>query len=123
MFDKQNKCICKDPKRINIPKGNYHPSVKPLKLFCYLIALGVNLKKKNLILDPFLGSGTCALAAKILNQHYIGVEMNKEYYDIAVQRVKPHVVLEFKKTMKDLPNKKSYMQDLTDIVLVKYLGR
>jgi site-specific DNA-methyltransferase (adenine-specific) len=39
------------------------------------------------ILDPFMGSGTTALAAKRLNRHYIGFEISKEYTDIANKRV------------------------------------
>jgi DNA modification methylase len=40
-----------------------------------------------LVLDPFLGSGTTALAARNLKRRYIGVEINPEYVDIACKRV------------------------------------
>lgn len=41
----------------------------------------------GVILDPFIGSGTTAVAAKELNRHYIGFELNKEYYNIAKDRL------------------------------------
>ena len=42
----------------------------------------------NIIYDPFMGSGTTALAAKMHNCNYIGSEISKEYYDFAVDRLK-----------------------------------
>jgi len=39
------------------------------------------------VLDPFIGSGTTALACIKLNRHYIGVEATKEYYDLAIQAI------------------------------------
>jgi len=41
----------------------------------------------DLVLDPFIGSGTTALACIKLNRHYIGVEATKEYYDLAIQAI------------------------------------
>lgn len=40
------------------------------------------------MLDPFIGSGTTAVAAKMLGRHYIGFEINPEYYEIACKRIK-----------------------------------
>jgi site-specific DNA-methyltransferase (adenine-specific) len=64
---------------------NQHPSVKPLALCEYLIQLTV--PEGAVVLDPFLGSGTTALAARNLMRRYIGVEINPEYVDIACKRV------------------------------------
>lgn len=69
-----------------LPRKNYHPTVKPIKLMSYLITLGS--RKKDLILDPFMGSGTTCIAAKLLKRKFIGVELNKEYYEIAKARIK-----------------------------------
>ena len=44
-------------------------------------------KENALVVDPFLGSGTTALACKNTNRGCIGIELNKEYYDIAKKRV------------------------------------
>jgi len=51
--------------------------------------LSKHLRKENsLILDLFLGSGTTALACKNKNRKCIGIEINKEYYDISLKRCK-----------------------------------
>jgi len=64
---------------------NIHPTVKPLKLMSYLVILGS--REGDLVLDPFMGSGTTALACIALNRHFTGSELNKDYYDIAVKRI------------------------------------
>ena len=43
----------------------------------------------NILLDPFMGSGTTALACIKTNRKYIGIELNKEYVDLAEERIKP----------------------------------
>src|SRR5690606_31947494 len=40
-------------------------------------------KEGDIVLDPFLGSGTTAIVAKSMNRHYVGIELKKEYYDLA----------------------------------------
>jgi site-specific DNA-methyltransferase (adenine-specific) len=44
-------------------------------------------KKNALVVDPFLGSGTTALACKNTDRNCIGIELNKEYYDICLKRL------------------------------------
>ena len=75
------------PKASKREKGgdNKHPTVKPLKLMSYLITLGS--RPGDTVLDPFLGSGTTALAAKHLDRQYIGIEREKEYVEIAKARL------------------------------------
>lgn len=46
--------------------------------------------KSNIIFDPYLGSGTTAIAAHNLNKNFIGCELDTEYYEKAVQRIKNH---------------------------------
>ena len=65
---------------------NNHKTVKPLTLFKYLISLST--AKDALILDPFMGSGTTALACRELKRSWIGSEINKKYIDIALKRLK-----------------------------------
>ena len=65
---------------------NYHPTVKPLQLFSYLITMGS--RPGDLVLDPFAGSGTSGIAAKILRRNALLVEMNPEYAEIAKARVR-----------------------------------
>jgi len=71
--------------RNNVMKNN-HPTVKPIKLMEYLIKLVTT--ENAIVLDPFLGSGTTAVAAKQLGRNYIGIEMSQEYCTIAYNRIK-----------------------------------
>lgn len=64
---------------------NHHPTVKPLKLMSYLITLFS--REGDIVLDPFVGSGTTCLAAKKLNRKYIGIERESEYIEIANARL------------------------------------
>jgi site-specific DNA-methyltransferase (adenine-specific) len=63
---------------------NKHPTIKPVKLMSLLITLGS--REGDIVLDPFLGSGTTYIAATALNRFCKGIEINKEYYDKAVKR-------------------------------------
>lgn len=62
-----------------------HPAVFPMQLAKDHIISWSN--ENDVILDPFLGSGTTALAAIELNRHYIGFEISEEYFDIACKRL------------------------------------
>ncbi|MBA7563928.1 site-specific DNA-methyltransferase [Candidatus Atribacteria bacterium 1244-E10-H5-B2] len=64
---------------------NHHPTVKPIKLMSYLIILGS--RPNDIILDPFVGSGTTCIAAKMLKRRYIGFDNDKEYIEIAQCRL------------------------------------
>lgn len=77
------------PKPTKKEKGEYniHKTVKPLAICKYLISLSA-FAKEAIILDPFVGSGTTAVAAKELGKRYIGIDSNKEYIKIAERRLK-----------------------------------
>ena len=64
---------------------NTHPTVKPLKLMKYLCRLIT--PKGGTVLDPFMGSGSTGIAAKDEGFEFIGIEREKEYFEIAEQRV------------------------------------
>ena len=64
---------------------NLHDSQKPVGLFQTLISQ--SSKKGETILDPFMGSGTTAIAAIREKRNFIGFELNKEYYDKACKRI------------------------------------
>jgi site-specific DNA-methyltransferase (adenine-specific) len=83
-YDK-NFLVSKPGKR---EKGEYntHITIKPIALIEHLIKLFS--KKDSLVVDPFLGSGTTALACKNTNRKCFGIEINKEYYDICLDRCK-----------------------------------
>jgi len=67
------------------PSKNIHPTVKPIALMKYLCRLVT--PKNGTVLDPFMGSGSTGIAAKEENYNFIGIELNKEYYDIAIARI------------------------------------
>jgi len=62
-----------------------HFAVFPLKLAETCILAGC--PENGVVIDPFLGSGTTALVAKQNNRHYIGIELNAEYCDLARERI------------------------------------
>lgn len=62
-----------------------HPTQKPVDLLRYLILTYSN--EGDTILDATIGSGTTAVAALMEKRHFIGFETNKEYFDIAQQRI------------------------------------
>ena len=64
---------------------NIHPTVKPLTLMSYLVTLGS--RKGDMVLDPFMGSGTTPLACVSLERKYIGIDNEEDYYEIAKARV------------------------------------
>lgn len=66
-------------------RQNTHPTVKPLKLMSYLITLVS--RKKDTVLDPFMGSGSTIISSILTDRNYIGIELQKEYYDIAEARI------------------------------------
>jgi site-specific DNA-methyltransferase (adenine-specific) len=72
------------PKEVQ-PKKNIHPTTKPVKLMSYIITLFT--REGDWVLDPFLGSGTTGIASKLLNRNFIGVEREKEYFDICEERL------------------------------------
>ena len=63
-----------------------HPTQKPLPLFKWI--LEKYSQPNDVILDPFLGSGTTAVACLELNRHFIGIELSPEYCEIAKKRIK-----------------------------------
>jgi len=65
-------------------KNNNHITVKPVHLIEHLIK--IFSKENATILDPFLGSGTTALACMNTNRKCIGIELNQSYYEIALSR-------------------------------------
>lgn len=66
---------------------NLHRTVKPLSLCEYIINL-TTYSNEAVVLDPFAGSGTTLVAAKKLGRKFIGIDMNKEYIEIAKRRIK-----------------------------------
>ncbi len=72
-------------------RKNIHPTVKPIDLMRYLVRLVT--PKGGICLDPFMGSGTTAVACKAEKVNYIGCELEPEYVKIAEARIKAEVVM------------------------------
>lgn len=79
--------LCRGQERLKDVNGiKAHPTQKPLKLIQQILLTASN--KGDLILDPFLGSGTTAVVAKALGRNWIGIEKEKKYVDLSNDRVK-----------------------------------
>ena len=66
-------------------KFGYHPTQKPEALLERIIKASSN--PNDIVLDPFCGSGTTCYVAKKLNRRYIGIEKEKEFYNISKRRI------------------------------------
>jgi site-specific DNA-methyltransferase (adenine-specific) len=71
------------PKREKL--HGYHPTQKPLRLVRR--ALLASTQEGDLVFDPFCGSGTTAVAAKQLNRFFVGAELEREFCELAGQRI------------------------------------
>jgi len=69
----------------NVLNGR-HPTEKPVPLFEHYISNST--KPGEIILDPFMGSGTTGVACAILGRKFIGIEKDPEYFKIAVDRIR-----------------------------------
>lgn len=73
------------------PQKNGHPCQKPLAWASWLISRAT--KETDLVYDPFMGSGTTAVACKNLKRNFIGSEISEEYCEIARQRLRQGILL------------------------------
>ena len=69
-----------------------HPTQKPLELLKKII-VNYSENESDIILDPFLGSGTTAVAAKQLKRNFIGIEISPTYCKIAEDRLRQNILL------------------------------
>lgn len=71
-------------KRPNQPNANFHPTVKPIALMRNLVAIASPLD--GVVLDPFLGSGTTAVASILEGRKWLGCELTEDYWEIIEAR-------------------------------------
>jgi site-specific DNA-methyltransferase (adenine-specific) len=70
----------------NLEKGETkHPTQKPIKLMELLVSIYSN--EGDVIFDPFMGSGTTGVACKKLNRNFIGIEQNRDFFEMAKGRM------------------------------------
>ncbi len=74
--------ICMGNERLKEP---HHPTQKPIKVLSHLIKLAST--EGQTILDPFMGVGSTGVAALLNNRNFIGIELEKEYFDASVKRI------------------------------------
>lgn len=94
-------------------KQFHHPTIKPLEIVKQHI---INSTQENdIVLDCFIGSGTTAVACKDLNRNFIGFELNKEYYETALNRIKANTIQTTIFDFIDLANNTKNTQNDTNI--------
>ena len=76
---------CPKASRAERGEGNGHPTVKPLALIRWLVELVT--PSGGTVLDPFLGSGTTAVASVETGRPFVGIEIDPHYFEIAVKRI------------------------------------
>jgi len=79
-------CDCEPKSWIHPKRKNHHPTVKPILLMSYLITLGS--REGEIVLDPFCGSGTTCLAARLLKRPCIGIEKDPGYFKLAASKMR-----------------------------------
>ena len=93
-FHKGRKLINgkRDPNVLEFKKtrNELHPTQKPVDMTEYLI--GKFSDEGDVILDPFMGSGTTGVACKNLKRNFIGMELDDDYFNIAKERIENHEI-------------------------------
>lgn len=85
-----NNCGTKSVLNIDNVKNKQHPTEKPIDLMKIFIE---NSSQENeIVLDPFMGVGSTAMACINTNRNYIGFELDKKYYEIAKNRINKHII-------------------------------
>lgn len=64
------------------PQAGFHPTEKPVELIRYLVQA-----VDGTVLDPFMGSGTTGVACRLEGRRFIGIEIERTYYEIAERRI------------------------------------
>jgi site-specific DNA-methyltransferase (adenine-specific) len=68
------------------PERENHPTQKPIEIIERMVK--VSCPQNGIVMDPFMGTGTTAIACITNNRKYVGFEINKDYYKIIIDRIK-----------------------------------
>lgn len=79
--------ICMGAERLKNPK---HPAQKPVKILKHIIRIASN--PNDVVFDPFMGVGSSAIASLELDRVFYGCEINRDYYNAGVERVKKYYI-------------------------------
>jgi site-specific DNA-methyltransferase (adenine-specific) len=82
-------------------KFGKHPTQKPLELLNRIIIS--SSKENDVVLDPFVGSGTTGIISNLHKRKFIGIDNNKDYLDLAIKRFKDN---EYNRTLLYFPKEK-----------------
>lgn len=93
--------ICMRPERLSDPK---HPAQKPVSILKKLVEIASN--KDDIVFDPFMGVGSTGVAAIELERRFIGVEIDKDYFNAARNRIES--IIQKKNNENQMDNIKSY---------------
>lgn len=74
--------ICMGVERLKEPN---HPTQKPVKILKHIVKIASN--ENDVVLDPFMGVGSSGVAALEMNRRFIGIEIEKEYFEAAEKRL------------------------------------
>ena len=74
--------VCMKPERLSNPK---HPTQKPVSILKKMIEIASN--EDDIVFDPFMGVGSSGVAALELNRRFIGIELDKSYFEAAKNRI------------------------------------
>jgi len=83
--DYKNEKVAAKYQAIKAPAKNTHPTVKPVSLMAYLCRLIT--PPNGIVLDPFMGSGSTGIAARLEGFRFAGMEMDEDYFKIAKARI------------------------------------
>lgn len=93
-FNRQNgkyeSSVLKYPSKSGGGFRRYHPTQKNLKMIEYLIKIHTN--ENDVVLDPFMGSGTTGVACMNLNRRFMGIELDESYFNIAKNRIEEALI-------------------------------
>jgi len=101
-FHKRTEIFTKTWTNFVNTKQSNHPCERPVSLYLWCISRYTN--RGQIIFDPFLGSGTTAIAAAQLGRNFIGIEINPEYCRIAEDRLRIETILQPNKILKICDN-------------------
>lgn len=88
--DEKNKnALGGNPERKPRKTKNDHPTVKPIQLMSYLVSLGSS--EGEIVLDPFMGSGSTGIASVINGRNFIGIDLEERYVKISEDRINYHL--------------------------------
>lgn len=94
--------ICKGPERLKINGETVHPTQKPESLLYRVISASSN--PGDVILDPFFGTGTTGAVAKRLHRHWVGIEQEASYIQVAKDRIDAVEVADFEQEIFTTPD-------------------